>query len=50
MRGAVKYGDCWLMPGSVAHRLYTEGKTKELAAHMKELDAKDRKRRGVANG
>lgn len=32
--------------GTVAHRLHTEGKLKELAAHLKQLDANDRKLKG----
>lgn len=46
MKGAINYYGCWLMPGSVAHKLHTEGKLKELAAHMKELTLKDKKLKG----
>ncbi|GEM_PF-6805546 len=42
MRSAIRHSNTWLMPGSVAHRLHTEGKTKELAAHMCELDNRER--------
>lgn len=27
----------WLQPGSQAHQLHTEGKTKQLAEHMKDV-------------
>ncbi len=37
------------MPGSHAHKLHTEGKNAELAAHMKELDIKDQKLRGESS-
>ena len=36
----VNGGTNWLMPGSQAHKLATDGKTKELAAHMKDVDAR----------
>jgi hypothetical protein len=47
MRNAIKYRNCWLMAGSVAHKLHTEGKLKELDAHMKEMDRKDKKLKGT---
>lgn len=39
MRKAIFYKGCWLMFGSVGHRLHTENKMIELDCHMKELHA-----------
>ena len=47
MRGAILYKGVYLMPGSVAHKLHTEKKYKELEAHMKALDAKDKQLKGL---
>lgn len=30
----------WLQPGSRAHQLHTEGKAKDLIAHMKDVQAR----------
>ena len=38
IKGAIWYKDGWLAPGSRAHELHTEGKMKELAEHMKEVE------------
>ncbi len=38
MKNAVKYGELWLMSGSVAHQLHKDGKMKELAEHMREVE------------
>ena len=38
MKGAIWYRDCWLAPGSRGHQLHTEGKFKELAEHMNDVD------------
>ncbi|UUZ75442.1 hypothetical protein LP414_27385 [Polaromonas sp. P1(28)-13] len=45
-RGAINFYGTWLMSGSHAHKLHTEGKLKELSAHMKQLDINDRKLKG----
>lgn len=51
MRGALKYagptGECWLMPGSLAHKLAAEGKRAELEKHM--LDVQQRYDRLLGN-
>lgn len=51
MKNAIRYGDCWLMPGSQAHALHQEASSrtgspaqkdkakKALGALMKRLDA-----------
>lgn len=47
MKNAIKYQNVWLMPGSHAHKLHSEGEMKELAAHMRQLDAKDKQLKEV---
>lgn len=46
-KNAIFYRGVWLFPGSLAHKLHTEGKIKELQAHMYELDLKDKKLKGL---
>lgn len=48
MTGAILFRGIYLMPGSVAHKLHTDKKYKELEAHMKELDEKDKKLKGLS--
>lgn len=50
MKNAINHHGTWLMPGSTAHRLHTEGKTKELATHMREVDQKYQQMTGAQNG
>lgn len=44
MRNAIpfkgRHETIWLTSGSQAHKLATEGKAKELAAHMKEVEGR----------
>lgn len=47
MRGAVLYKGIYLMPGSQAHHLWTTKDWKGLDQHMKELDEKDKKLKGI---
>lgn len=50
MKGAIEYrgpgGPCWLMPGSQAHKLATEGKRKQLEQHMREVHARSQQLTG----
>ena len=39
---AVKYRDTWLAPASKGLEMFQEKKFKELDAHLKELDRKER--------
>lgn len=48
MKKAIWYRDCWLAPGSRAHALHSEGKMKELAEHMRDVERRDRELRGKA--
>ena len=42
-RDAIKYGEGWLASGSLAHKLHTEKKFKELDQHLKALDEKEKR-------
>ena len=42
MKDAIPYQGGWLKAGSDAHRLHTEGRHKDLQAHMRYLDEKER--------
>lgn len=46
VKNAINYYGTWLVPGSVAHKLHTEGKLKELAEHMRELNLKEKGAKG----
>ena len=46
MKGAILYQGVLLASGSAAHKLHTDGKTKELAIHVKEVDLKYKQMRG----
>lgn len=46
MRGAILFDGVWLMPGSLAHKLHTERKFKELVTHMKSLEETKRRLEG----
>ena len=45
-KNAIKYKDGYLMPGSHAHKLHTEGKMKELEKHMDAIIKAARKLEG----
>lgn len=49
-KGCKLYKGVWLDPGSTAFQLLTEGKMKELDAHMKEVDSRYRKLTGYYDG
>ena len=49
MKNGIIFKGELLAPGSLAHKLHTEKKWKELEAHMKELDDKKRKLEGKTN-
>ena len=46
MKKAIWYRGSWLAPGSRAHALHSEGKLKELAEHMREVERRDKVIRG----
>jgi len=46
MKNAIPYQGGFLMPGSTAYKLFTEGKMKELQIHMYEVNRKYHELRG----
>jgi hypothetical protein len=50
MKNGIIFQGVLLAPGSLAHKLHTEKKWKELEAHMKALDQKKRQLEGKTNG
>lgn len=47
MRNAIFYRGTWLMPGSHAHKLHTEGKMAALERHMAAVSDAYRKLHGL---